>query len=607
MGIKKQFVLIFGIVALLSSACATAQNYPERTRDGEDFFVYTVEPGNTLFAISRLFSVKTEDLLKANPDAKSGLSIGQEIFIPKDKIDKKSARKTEVNISGEYILHTVQRKETLFSISGKYGADVNEVMELNPDAALSLGVGDVIRIPAVTSTKTKEIFLEPARNDTFMVHQVLKGETAYSLAKEFEISVDSLSKANNNFESGMNVGQWIVIPKFKASYLAEIEEESPVDSVSIAYPSGFKKKYKIGLMLPFELAHNDSLDRALMDGKDLYILTEISLDYYRGAKIALDSLKRMGLNADVYIYDAGEDLVQLKDVLRKPEINDLDIIFGPMHKTSIALVSDASKKNETYLVSPNSFSNEVFEDNPFLVRAMASRETMMRYLANYVAIQHQDDNVIMINSESANDWPFRKIFKENYNKAIGSFSNVFSDSLRSVGISLTKPENVDKWLRKDQKNILVVPSNELAFVSDFMTRLSRIDPSYEIQIYGLDNWMRYDNIDAEYKNRFRLRLVVPNFVDYQKEVTKHFLRKYREEFNMEPTQYGYGYMGYDLTLFFGESLIKYGLSIPEAFKQMEMKGVNSDYRFGRSTTGMEFENKSVYIIEYNDYQIKQVN
>src|SRR5690606_6639876 len=113
--------------------------------------------------------------------------------------------------SGEYILHTVQKKETLFSISGKYGADVNEVMELNPEAALSIGVGDVIKIPAITSTKANEISLEPARNDTFIVHQVVKGETAYSLAKEYAVSVDSLANANNNFITGMKVGQWIVI------------------------------------------------------------------------------------------------------------------------------------------------------------------------------------------------------------------------------------------------------------------------------------------------------------------------------------------------------------------------------------------------------------
>src|SRR5690606_19691954 len=102
MGIKKQFGLLLVLIAILSSGCATAQNFPERTKNGEDFIVYIVEPGNTLFAISKLFSVETEDLLKANPDAKTGLSIGQEILVPKDKIDKKSARKNEINISGEY-------------------------------------------------------------------------------------------------------------------------------------------------------------------------------------------------------------------------------------------------------------------------------------------------------------------------------------------------------------------------------------------------------------------------------------------------------------------------------------------------------------------------
>src|SRR5690606_35913986 len=116
---------------------------------------------------------------------------------------------------------------------------------------------------------------------------------------------DSLNQANNNFESGMKEGQWIVIPKYKESYLAELEAEIADEPGRIAYPSGKKKKYAMGLMLPFELAHNDSLEKSLVTGKDLNVLTEISLDYYRGAKIALDSLKKLGLDIDVYVYEVG--------------------------------------------------------------------------------------------------------------------------------------------------------------------------------------------------------------------------------------------------------------------------------------------------------------
>lgn len=591
------------------TSCATAQNYPQRTENGKQYYIFTVQPGNTVYAISKKFSVEPSDIISANPDAKNGLSIGQEILIPIDKIDKRTARKTEVKLDGEYILHTVQRKETLFSISRHYGVDINALVDVNPGRTDNISTGMVLKIPVEKSTTVAEKYLEPARSDTFMVHQVIKGETAYSLAKQYQIPLDSLNNANGNFQTGMKLGQWIVIPKYKESFLAKMDS-AKVDTsatVGVEYPSGKKDKYNMAFMLPFELSLNDSLERTLERGGDLYILTEIALDYYRGAEIALDSLKKLGLRANVYVYDMGEDLVNARETVRRPEIRDLDIIFGPMHKTTLAIVSEKSKEKEIYLVSPNSFSNEVFEDNPYLLRAAASRETLMRYMANYVAIQHQDDNVLMINSANAKDWTLRKMFKQYYNGAVGTFPNVWSDSIRSVTIDVTKPEQVSKWLRKDTLNVLVVPSNSLAFVSDFMTRLSRVDRSYRIQVYGLDNWLRFDNIDAEYKNRFKLRLVAPSFVDYNDDNVKSFLQKYRDRYHMEPSQYGYGFLGFDLTMFFGKALMEYGLNFPTDLNHIEMKGVTSDYRFGRSTTGKEFENKAVYILEYDDYDIKIVN
>lgn len=607
MGIGQKLFYISLLLAVFAS-CATAQNYPKQTKNGENYYVYTVQPGNTVYAISKEFSVEPEDVLKANPDAKEGLDIGQKLFIPIDKIDKRTARKSDIKVEGENLLHKVQKKETLFSISREYGVNINDLIELNPGKTKTLKTGMVLKIPVEKSESVDRVILEPARNDTFMVHQVEKGETAYSLAKEYGITLDSLNNANAGFQSGMKVGQWIVVPKYKESFLAKMDTlETDSAKMDFKYSEAIKQKYNIALMLPFELALNDSLDKALNEGNDLYVLTEIALDYYRGAKIALDSLKKLGLTVDVYVYDVGEDLVNARETMRRPELRDMDIIFGPMHKTSLAIVSDNSKKRGTYLVSPNSFSNDVFEDNPYLMRAEASRETLVRYLANYVAIQHQDDNVLMINSESAKDWPFRKTFKVNYNQAVGTFPNSWSDSLRSVSKEITDPEEVDKWLRKDTLNVLVVPSNSLAFVSDFMTRLSRVDPEYRIQVYGLDNWLRFENIDAEYKNRFHLRLVVPSYVDYSADRVKKFLEEYRDRYAMEPSQYGYGFLGYDLTLFFGKALQKYGLGFPRAFDHTEMDGVMADYRFGRSTSGKEFENKSVFILEYDDYAIHIVN
>ncbi len=600
---------IFLIAILAMNGCASAQNYVKRTVDGREYYVYFVEPGNTLYAVSRMFSVEADDLLRANPKAAQGLEVGQELLIPIADVDKREARKSNLTVSGEYILHEVQKRETMFSIARKYGVDLETLMKLNPVEVDQLATGDTLRIPAYKSRGVEETYLQPAANDSFMVHQVAKGETIYSLSKQYSIPQDSLERANQGFPEGLQTGRYIVIPKYKETYLeaVEAELESRIDS-TLQLPTGTPTTYHLAMMLPFELQHNDSLDRSLASGRELYVLTEIALEYYRGSMLALDSLKKLGLKADVYVYDVGEDLVKARDVIRRPEMSDMHLVFGPMHKATLGVVSEASRKRRMYLVSPNSFSNEVFADNPYLMRAQASAETLMRYLANYVAINHEKDNVWMVNSTLAKDWPERRDFKKYYNLAMGTFPNVFSDSLRSFTRGGRGDESMRSHLKEDAKNILIVPSDDLAFVSNFLTGLSLFDQNkYDIQVYGLSDWLGYDNIEAAYKNRFRLRLAVPYFVDYDDEQVIKFLGAYRERYNTDPSFFDYGFMGYDLTMFFGEALLKAGLRFPAYFDELETHGVSANYRFGKSMTGKEYENKAVYIIEYNDYEIHRVN
>ncbi len=611
MGIKQAIYLFFFAIGCLAQLTGSAQDYSKKSIDGRDYYLYFVEPGNTLFAISKMFSVEVDALVNANPGAENGLDIGQELLIPIKSIDKKVAKKTDVSISADTIFHAVAKKETLFSISKSYGVTVNELTEWNPESAQTLSVGTVLRIPSSKSRNVEESFLEPARNDSFIVHMVSPGETVYSLSQLYEISDDSLYSFNPNLDLGLKTGQYLVIPKYRPDFTPFNEQVEVSPEFAASLPTGAFDTYQIGLMLPFELELNDSLEKALIRGEELYILTEIALEYYRGTKIALDSLRKMGLNAEVHVFDIGEDIVKTREALKKPELKKMNIIFGPMHKASLAMVSDETKKNKTYLVSPNSFNNSVFEDNPYLMRSRASRETLVRYLANYLAINHSNHNVIMVNSESPKDWPLRKSFIENYNLALGTFPNDYADSLRSVTKAMFEEEpetSVLDFLREDTLNVLVVPSNELAFVSDMMTRISLLDEEkYRIQVYGLDKWINYENIEAEYKNKLNLRLVVSGYVDYDNEITIDFLEKYRENYGTEPTHFDYGFKGYDLTMFFGKALLERGLSFPLGFDNLEMEGTTGNYRFGKSMSGDEFENKSAYILEYDEYQIKRVN
>jgi LysM repeat protein len=122
-----------------------------------------------------------------------------------------------------FILHKVDPKETLFSISKRYGASVDDLKKINPTAASGLKVGQIIKVPAKLSaakasdnTQVKQVQTTQTNIKTSSTnpktHKVAAKETLYSIAKKYGISVDDLKKANPGIASGLKLGQIINIP-----------------------------------------------------------------------------------------------------------------------------------------------------------------------------------------------------------------------------------------------------------------------------------------------------------------------------------------------------------------------------------------------------------
>jgi len=122
-----------------------------------------------------------------------------------------------------FILHKVDPKETLFSISKRYGSSVDDLKSNNPAAASGLKVGQILRVPAKASAaKTSEnIKVNPVDNNVVKTntsvpnsktHKIAAKETLYSISKKYDVSIDELKKANPGIASGIKPGQIINIP-----------------------------------------------------------------------------------------------------------------------------------------------------------------------------------------------------------------------------------------------------------------------------------------------------------------------------------------------------------------------------------------------------------
>ena len=156
---------------------------------------YTVKPGDTLYGISNQFGVSVTDLAELNGIKGSNLSIGTILKIPS----------TGGNNPNNMFMYTVKQGDTLYKIATKYNTTPQKIIDLNYLTSTNIKPGQILRIPE-TYTKEEDMYLPNYTN-----YIVKNGDTLYSIAKNNNISVDTLIKDNSITNNTIKVGQILKI------------------------------------------------------------------------------------------------------------------------------------------------------------------------------------------------------------------------------------------------------------------------------------------------------------------------------------------------------------------------------------------------------------
>ena len=95
--------------------------------------------------------------------------------------------------------YIVKSGDTLYSIAAKYNLSVNELKKLNNLTSNIISVGQILKIGKnISSNEYKEYIVK-------------RGDTLYSIAKKFNMSVDELKKLNNLTNNIISIGQKLVV------------------------------------------------------------------------------------------------------------------------------------------------------------------------------------------------------------------------------------------------------------------------------------------------------------------------------------------------------------------------------------------------------------
>jgi LysM repeat protein len=134
--------------------------------------------------------------------------------------------------------HTVAPGDTLFSIARRYGTTVEELMRLNGLESFLIQVGQVLRLP------------EKAQGER--VHQVVPGDTLFSIARRYGTTVEELMRLNGLTSPDLQVGQVLKLPAPSSQegppqepQAEDFDPESPLVKAVLRY-LGVPYKYGAG-------------------------------------------------------------------------------------------------------------------------------------------------------------------------------------------------------------------------------------------------------------------------------------------------------------------------------------------------------------------------
>ncbi|MCL1889132.1 MAG: LysM peptidoglycan-binding domain-containing protein [Desulfovibrionaceae bacterium] len=211
---------------------------PPPERQPEAVATIKVAPGTDLNALASGIGLRLEDFRNLNPAYRSHISPPHEssaAYVPDTHRQTAVAwlAKTDSSKFAGWRRYQVRRGDSLYALSRRHGISASLLMQANKMPNANLREGAVIIVPggsgnsSLAAAESKPpAGSSPAGNNSkpravaagSTIHTVRRGESLYSIARSYGVSVDSLRKTNNMRadENFLSAGQKLGIPSKSA-------------------------------------------------------------------------------------------------------------------------------------------------------------------------------------------------------------------------------------------------------------------------------------------------------------------------------------------------------------------------------------------------------
>jgi LysM repeat protein len=549
--------------------------------DDSDYILHKVKRKQTLIKISNLYDVDVNLIKNFNNLSSDKLDKGTSIKIPLIPLSEGSIKE----IPNQVKYYSVKPKEGKWRIAYKYGITVDQLELINPQIGTFLKVSEKILVPNINLDKLNVI------DENYAYYKVLPKEGFYRLKIKLGID-EKIIKSLNPYliTSELKEGMILKLPKL-------IDENENLVKDQILNLTDFSKK-KIALLLPFGLnnINFDSLQIAKSQLNNDKLLN-LSLDFYLGSSIAIDSITSYGIPVQMNVFDINNSSeADIYEIINNNDIKNYDLVIGPLTPKAFNYTSKLLKNEPVLLVSPlskvtysNNVINTITEDDILYERIVSFVESDTTLSKKYII--SDSENLITSNK-----------LKERFKNATQFYSTINESGVDTKSLVL---DDLDSTF-VDKKNIIFLETKDQGFVSNVTSILnSFVNDSIQISLYTTSSNKAFSGNNISNYNLSNLKFHYPSIkkpLDFK--LYSNFIKNFSSIYNFIPNKYVI--RGYDLIL---DLLLR--LSSDEinfnSSDFTETEHIENKFNYLKNKDSLGYRNISTFIIKYENLELKVVD
>ncbi len=615
---RKLIVLFFTIAFLGCNLSVKAQVKIEKSTNivqdvnGNNYYLHHVLKGQTLYALSKYYGVKVSDIVDANADIENGLKVGQDIKIPKIDVPVQAV-KVDIPVAPQgFVYHQVKKGETLFRIMYNYQVSLQELKKYNSGLTSNIQPGQWILIP---NAETRKAILAMSKYDSIVTYKLRRRDNYYRLEKKFKINQKQLEQLNPNLRTtGLQKDIVIKVPyvhsKFKSPEYSEIVLDSvkPEPIYNRSMDSNWldcmamkhnNHVYKIGFMIPLF----ENLDKDIVVDNDYKIKKQTTyksfrfIQFVQGAMLALDSLQKLGLKAEVYFWDTRANVHITDSICKLPEFKQLDLLIGPFYSKNVAVVRAAADTNRTIMIDIFGDSYSKKEKNSKYFYMKASLQNNYNALVKYISDSIPSYRISIIYQSKADEINrFDKLSKSLHSKFLNIDTNmIFMYNYNDNGVN-----KILNSLSTDKTNIIFNLVDDEAKISNFLRQLNFKKKDNNVMVMAQEEvWSKYKTLELTYLSNLHYTFSSDYYIcNTDSNNVIPFQYKFYNKYKRMPEKYAF--LSYDISWYFGNALLYYGSNFTSCLPRFRFSTMHKKFFFKPVVEGV-FINNEVNVLQYDNY------